>query len=115
MFAILHAFVLWHKEWAGGRLRLACDNSTVVQDSKRSGTNPSEGNPSNRYRQSSSLQPSLTLRSPYSGYPWKRTLWRMPRHVMISRSWLTLGFRPPQSTVRKTRKCRPCARSYSPS
>jgi hypothetical protein len=31
MFAILHAFVLWHKEWAGGRLRLACDNSTVVQ------------------------------------------------------------------------------------
>jgi hypothetical protein len=30
MFAILHAFVLWHKEWAGGRLRLACDNSAVV-------------------------------------------------------------------------------------
>ena len=30
MFAILHAFVLWHKEWAGGRVRLACDNSTVV-------------------------------------------------------------------------------------
>ena len=31
MFAILHAFVLWHKEWTGGRLRLACDNSAVVQ------------------------------------------------------------------------------------
>ena len=31
MFAILHAFVLWHQEWAGGRLRLACDCSTVVQ------------------------------------------------------------------------------------
>ena len=31
MFAILHAFVLWHKDWAGGRVRLACDNSAVVQ------------------------------------------------------------------------------------
>ena len=31
MFAILHAFVLWHKEWAGSRLRLTCDSSTVVQ------------------------------------------------------------------------------------
>ncbi len=30
MFAILHAFILWHKECAGGRLRLACDNSAVV-------------------------------------------------------------------------------------
>ena len=30
MFAILHAFILWHREWAGGRLRLACDNSAVV-------------------------------------------------------------------------------------
>jgi hypothetical protein len=30
MFAILHAFVLWHKEWAGGRIRLACDNTVVV-------------------------------------------------------------------------------------
>ena len=31
MFAILHAFVLWHKDWAGGCVRLACDNSAVVQ------------------------------------------------------------------------------------
>jgi hypothetical protein len=30
-FAILHAFVLWHKHWAGGRLRLACDNAAVVE------------------------------------------------------------------------------------
>ena len=30
MFAILHAFVRWHKEWAGRHLRLACDNTTVV-------------------------------------------------------------------------------------
>ena len=30
MFAILHAFVLFHKQWAGGRLRLACDNTAVV-------------------------------------------------------------------------------------
>jgi hypothetical protein len=30
-FAILHAFVLWHKQWAGSRLRLACDNSVVVE------------------------------------------------------------------------------------
>jgi len=30
MFAVLHAFILWHKEWAGGRIRLACDNTVVV-------------------------------------------------------------------------------------
>ena len=30
MFAILHAFVLFHKQWAGGQLRLACDNTAVV-------------------------------------------------------------------------------------
>src|SRR5579859_1938078 len=37
MFAILHAFILWHKRWAGGRLRLACDNTAVVDAvSKRS-------------------------------------------------------------------------------
>ena len=29
-FAILHAFVLFHKQWAGGRLHLACDNTAVV-------------------------------------------------------------------------------------
>jgi hypothetical protein len=31
MFAVLHAFLIWHKVWAGGRLRLASDSSTVVQ------------------------------------------------------------------------------------
>ena len=35
MFAILHAFVLWHERWATGRLRLACDNSAVVDGIKR--------------------------------------------------------------------------------
>ena len=30
MFAILHAFLLWHEEWQGGIVRLACDNSGVV-------------------------------------------------------------------------------------
>jgi hypothetical protein len=30
MFAILHAFILWHKEWAHGSLLIACDNSAVV-------------------------------------------------------------------------------------
>ena len=30
MFVILHAFILWHKQWAGGHLRLACDNTAVV-------------------------------------------------------------------------------------
>lgn len=31
MFAIFHAFVLWHEQWATGRVRLACDNFSVVQ------------------------------------------------------------------------------------
>jgi len=35
MFAILHAFVLWHGQWATGRLRLACDNSAVVDGIKK--------------------------------------------------------------------------------
>ena len=30
MFAILHAFLLWHQSWRGGSVRLACDNATVV-------------------------------------------------------------------------------------
>jgi hypothetical protein len=30
MFAVLHPFILCHKEWAGGRIRLACDNTVVV-------------------------------------------------------------------------------------
>ena len=30
MFAILYAFLLWHEQWANGRVRLACDNSAVV-------------------------------------------------------------------------------------
>jgi hypothetical protein len=30
MCAIVHAIVLRHKDWAGGRLRLACDNTVVV-------------------------------------------------------------------------------------
>jgi hypothetical protein len=30
MFAVLQAFIIWHKEWAGGHLRLACDNTTVL-------------------------------------------------------------------------------------
>jgi hypothetical protein len=30
MFALLHAFLLWHEEWVGGTVRLACDNSGVV-------------------------------------------------------------------------------------
>ena len=35
MFAILYAFVLWHEQWATGRLRLACDNSAVVDRIKK--------------------------------------------------------------------------------
>jgi hypothetical protein len=35
MFAILHAFVLWHEQWATGRVRLACDNSAVVDGIKK--------------------------------------------------------------------------------
>jgi Reverse transcriptase (RNA-dependent DNA polymerase) len=27
LFAILHAFLLWHDDWQGGMVRLACDNS----------------------------------------------------------------------------------------
>src|SRR6266516_1107302 len=30
MFAILHAFLLWHEVWRGGKVRLACDNLSVV-------------------------------------------------------------------------------------
>jgi len=30
MFAVLHALVLWHKEWAYGSLDIACDNVAVV-------------------------------------------------------------------------------------
>lgn len=30
MFAILHAFILWHKEWAQGLVDIASDNTTVV-------------------------------------------------------------------------------------
>ena len=41
MFAILHAFVLWHEQWATGRVRLACDNAAVVQGiNKRSINGP---------------------------------------------------------------------------
>src|SRR5947207_10736113 len=30
MYAIFHAFVLWHIQWATGRVHLACDNAAVV-------------------------------------------------------------------------------------
>ena len=30
LFAVLHAFMLWHEGWKGGTVRLACDNSSVV-------------------------------------------------------------------------------------
>ena len=30
MFAILHAFILWHEQWTTGRARIACDNKAVV-------------------------------------------------------------------------------------
>ena len=30
MFAILHAFLLWHEAWRGGIVHLAYDNSSVV-------------------------------------------------------------------------------------
>jgi len=30
MFAVLHAFLLWHQLWRGGSVRLACDNAVVV-------------------------------------------------------------------------------------
>jgi hypothetical protein len=30
MFAILHAFMLWHEIWSSGLVRIACDNSSVV-------------------------------------------------------------------------------------
>ena len=31
MFAVLHAFILWHEQWSHGKLILYCDNSNVVQ------------------------------------------------------------------------------------
>jgi len=30
MFAVLHAFLLWHESWRSGLVRLACDNAAVV-------------------------------------------------------------------------------------
>lgn len=39
MFAILHAFVLWHEQWATGRVRLACDNTAVVEGVKKRSIN----------------------------------------------------------------------------
>ena len=30
MFAVLHALILWHKEWAYGSIDIACDNAAVV-------------------------------------------------------------------------------------
>jgi hypothetical protein len=30
MFAVLHAFLLWHESWQGGLVRLTCDNTAVV-------------------------------------------------------------------------------------
>ena len=37
MFAVLHAFLLWHDLWCGGRVRLASDNTAVVDSiNKRS-------------------------------------------------------------------------------
>jgi hypothetical protein len=30
MFAVLHAFLLWHEAWRNGKVRLACDNTSVV-------------------------------------------------------------------------------------
>ena len=30
MFAVLHALIFWHKEWANGSLDVACDNAAVV-------------------------------------------------------------------------------------
>src|SRR5256885_7493396 len=30
MFAILHTFILWHKDWAGSRICLVCNNTIVV-------------------------------------------------------------------------------------
>ena len=32
IFAILHAFILWHKEWPYGSVNIASDNSIVVTD-----------------------------------------------------------------------------------
>ena len=37
MFAVLHAFLLWHDLWCGGRVRLASDYTAVVDSiNKRS-------------------------------------------------------------------------------
>jgi ribonuclease HI len=30
MFAILHALIIWHKEWVHGSVDVACDNTAVV-------------------------------------------------------------------------------------
>src|SRR6266496_5722796 len=30
MFTVLHAFLLWHEVWRGGKVHLACDNLSVV-------------------------------------------------------------------------------------
>jgi len=30
MFAVVHAFILWHKEWVHGSLTIVSDNTTVV-------------------------------------------------------------------------------------
>jgi hypothetical protein len=34
-FTILHAFVPWYEQWTAGRVRLACDNSAVVDGIKK--------------------------------------------------------------------------------
>src|SRR5438552_4847225 len=31
MFAVLHAFILWHEQWHHGKVTLFCDNTNVVQ------------------------------------------------------------------------------------
>jgi len=30
MFAILHAFLLWHELWTNGRVRIASDSTAIV-------------------------------------------------------------------------------------
>ena len=114
MYAILHAFVLWHKDWANGRVRLACDNSVVVDAiHKRSVAGPA-------------IRPLQTILLIAAVFDidlvpfWilrKRTLLRMLPLGMISQSLLTWGFRIksiPYATAILPQGYRLCARGCSP-
>jgi hypothetical protein len=113
IYAILHAFVLWHKEWAGGHIRLACDNTVIVNAINKHSV---KGETIRPLQTILLIARSLISRSRHSGYHRKRTSWLMPLCGMTSRNLLTLDFRLKNcANALPLQRCRPCARSSSPS